>query len=58
MLKKQTKISFLFLGLAVLSAILHNAVYALVGVEEPIFFSLTFVFAIAFIVSLIYSVFT
>lgn len=56
-MKKKIKSPFLFLGLAVLSVVLHNAVYALFGIEEPVFFGLTLLFALAFITSIIYSLF-
>jgi len=55
---KQTKISFLLLGLAVLSAVLHNAVFGLFGVEEPVFFSLTLLLFLGFLVSLSYNIIT
>lgn len=55
---KQIKISFLILILAVISAVLHNAVYGLFGFEEPVFFSLTLLLFLAFVVSLPYGIFT
>lgn len=45
---------FWFLGGNVLSMILHNAFFAIFGFEEPVFFLLTLVFAILFIVGAIY----
>ena len=46
---------YLLFGLSILSVILHNAFYAFFKTEEAAFFILTFVFAIAFVVSVIYS---
>lgn len=54
---KQIKISFLLLGLAVFFSVLHNMVYALFGVEEPVFFSLTLLLFLAFVVSIPYNIF-
>ena len=42
-----------FLVLAVGSVIVHNAIFGLFGIEEPVFFLLTFVFAVLFLVSLL-----
>jgi len=55
---KQIKISFLLLGLAVLFSVSHNMVYALFGIEEPVFFSLTLLLFLAFVVSIPYNIFT
>jgi len=52
---KQIKITYILVGLSVLSVILHNAIYGLFKIEEPVFFILTFVFAISFVISVIYS---
>ncbi len=52
---KQTKITYILVGLSILSVILHNAIYGLFKIEEPVFFILTFVFAISFVISVIYS---
>ncbi|MBU3957147.1 hypothetical protein KKI19_02640 [Patescibacteria group bacterium] len=57
-MRKQIKISLFLLGGAVLSSILHNAVYGLFGVEEPVFFSLILLLALAFVVSIGYNFFT
>lgn len=57
-MEKQTKISFRLLGLAVVLAILHNAVYGFFGVEEPVFFSLALLLFLAFLVSLGFNIFT
>jgi uncharacterized membrane protein HdeD (DUF308 family) len=45
-----------FLGAGILSVVLHNAFYAVFGFEEAIFFLLTFVFAIIFIIGVIYKI--
>jgi len=54
-MEKQIKITYILAGLSILSVILHNAIYGLFKIEEPVFFVLTFVFAISFVVSVIYS---
>ncbi len=54
-MKKQTKITFILLGLTVLSTILHNVFYAIFEVEEPVFFILTLLFALGFVVSVFWS---
>ena len=54
-MEKQTKIIYILVGLSILSVILHNAFYGLFKIEEPVFFVLTFVFAISFVISVIYS---
>lgn len=54
-MEKQTKIIYILVGLSILSVILHNAFYGLFKIEEPVFFILTFVFAISFVVFVIYS---
>jgi len=54
-MEKQTKIIYILVGLSILSVILHNAFYGLFEIEEPVFFILTFVFAISFVISVIYS---
>ncbi|PJE50747.1 MAG: hypothetical protein COV29_03375 [Candidatus Yanofskybacteria bacterium CG10_big_fil_rev_8_21_14_0_10_36_16] len=50
-----TKIYTLF-GLAVLSAVLHNAVYAFSGTEEPVFFILALIFVLAFTMAVIHEI--
>ena len=54
-MEKQTKIIYILVGLSILSVILHNAFYGLFKIEEAVFFILTFVFAISFVVFVIYS---
>lgn len=53
-MKNLIKIPLLLLGLAIISAIVHNAIYALFEVEEPVFFILTFVFLLGAIVFAVY----
>jgi len=55
-MKKYTKRAYLFLGLAMASVILHNVVSALIHQEEGVFFVLTFVFLVIFIISLVYNI--
>lgn len=57
-MEKQTKISFGLLALSIVLAVLHNALYGLIGIEEPVFFSLTLLLALAFVISLAYNIFT
>lgn len=57
-MEKQTKLPYWLLASSIISSILHNVVYGLSGVEEPIFFSLTLLLALAFIVSVFYNIFT
>jgi len=54
-MEKQTKITYILVGLSVISVILHNAFYGFFKIEEPVFFILTLIFAISFVVSVIYS---
>lgn len=56
--EKQTGISYLLLVLALAAGFLHNAVYGLFLVEEPIFFSLTLLLALVFIISIGYNTYT
>lgn len=57
-MEKQTKLSYYLLGLSIISSVLHNVVYGLFGIEEAIFFSLTLLLALAFIISIFYNIFT
>ena len=43
-IKYPFKKALLFLGLSIISIILHNAISGLFGVEEPVFFILTLIF--------------
>ena len=52
---KQTGITYILVGLSILSAVLHNASYGLFKIEEPVFFVLTFIFAISFVIFVIYN---
>lgn len=49
------KTIYLLFGLSTLSIILHNAISAYFKIEEPVFFILTFVFFLSFVISVIYS---
>ena len=55
-MKKETKITYILFGLAVLSAILHNAFYGIFKIEEAVFFIFALVFLLGFIISTIYDV--
>jgi membrane protein CcdC involved in cytochrome C biogenesis len=54
--KKYAKNAYIFLGLGTVSVVMHNVVSALIHKEEGVFFVLTFVFMVIFIVSLVYNV--
>lgn len=55
-MRRYTRKAYLFLGLAIASVILHNVIFALTKKEEGMFFTLTFVFLIIFIILLVYNV--
>jgi len=57
-MEKQTQVPFWLLGIAIFSAILHNAFSAIFALEEPVFFILTLLLFLAFIVAVIYNVLT
>lgn len=57
-MEKQTKLPFIFIISTIISSILHNFIYGLFGIEEPVFFFLTLVLLSAFIISTVYNVFT
>jgi hypothetical protein len=46
------------MGLAIFSAILHNIFSVIFDVEEPVFFTLTILMFLSFILAVIYNVFT
>ena len=48
----------ILLSLTVTSIILHNLINAFWGLEEPLFFSLTFVFSATFLIYGLYLIFT
>jgi len=54
-MEKQTKITYLLLGLTILFIILHNAFSAFFSMEEPISFILALVLALGFAISVIYN---
>jgi len=56
--EKQTKTSYFLLAVAVASSILHNLIYGLFGVEEPVFFALALLLFFAFLASIIYNLYT
>lgn len=53
-MKKQIKIPLILITLAILSSIIHNIIYAIFKFEEPIFFLLSLILFLAFIISIIY----
>ncbi len=50
-MEKQTKITYILLGLSVFSVLFHNLIYTEFGVQEPVFFFVACVAALAFLVS-------
>jgi hypothetical protein len=55
-MKKQIKKSLLLLGLAVGAAVLHNVIFGLFGIEEPVFFTLSLLLFLALVVSVFYNI--
>ncbi|GBE16451.1 hypothetical protein BMS3Abin15_00267 [bacterium BMS3Abin15] len=55
-MKKRTKISFWLLGLFVASTITHNIIYGVFKFEEPIFFILSLIFALGFMILFAYNI--
>jgi len=53
-MEKKIKILLLLFISIIISAILHNAVYAIFNFEEPVFFILTLLFTLAFVIFLVY----
>ncbi|MEK6820324.1 MAG: hypothetical protein AABX71_01310 [Nanoarchaeota archaeon] len=54
-MEKIGRLTVLFFALAVASALLHNLVSGLLGVEDFIFFTLTFIFLIACVILALYN---
>jgi hypothetical protein len=54
LLEKKAGILWWLWGLAVFFAILHNVVYGLIGFEESVFFTLSLLSGLGFVVFLIY----
>jgi len=50
------KKAILLLVMTVVSSILHNLIYGLTGIEEPVFFLLTLIFLFGFVVLVIYMI--
>ncbi len=57
-MEKQTKISYWFLFGGIGGSVVHNFVYGLFKIEEPIFFFISIFSFIAFLVSLIFNLIT
>lgn len=55
---KAIKISYILFGLAVLSSLIHNAIYGIFKFEEPICLMLAVLLFLAFAVSVIYNLST
>lgn len=54
-MSQQIKITYIFFGLAILSSILHNLIYGIFKLEEPVFFMLAILAFLAFVVAVIYN---
>jgi hypothetical protein len=54
---KQTRLSYFFFFLALVSSLLHNLISGFFGIEEPVFFSLFLFFSAAFLISLVFNIF-
>lgn len=54
-MEKRLKITLLLFGLAIGLSILHNAVYGIFGFEEPVFFTLSLLSALGFLIMAVYS---
>ena len=52
-MERQTKITYILFGLVALSAFIHNALYGLFRIEDPISFILVFPFAFGFAISVV-----
>jgi len=57
-MKWQTKLSYLFFLLTVLSILFHNVFFGFFEKEEVVFFFLTFLFLIGFVISVVYNLIT
>ncbi|OIO01845.1 hypothetical protein COS16_07970 [Candidatus Desantisbacteria bacterium CG02_land_8_20_14_3_00_49_13] len=55
---KRIKNPFWFLAVAAACAVLHNVIYGIWKVEESVFFTMTFVFGIWFVVSAVIRLFS
>ena len=52
-MEKPTKTTYILFGLVVLSVVVHNALYGLFRIEDPISFILVFTFAFGFALSIV-----
>lgn len=57
-MEKQTQIPYLLFGLAIITAILHNYLSAVLAFEEPFFFTITLLLILGFAVSVAYNIYT
>lgn len=55
--KKQMMVRWMVLGVAIISFILHNLIYGIFKIEEPVFFCLTLLAILAFFVLRIFDFF-
>ncbi len=53
---KSVILSYLLFGLSIVSGFVHNAIYGLFLVEEPVFFMLNLIFFLAFLISVFYNI--
>jgi len=52
-MQKQTKTTYILLGLVILSVFVHNALYGFFKIEEPVSFILVFLFTLGFVLSVV-----
>ena len=57
-MEKQTKITYWFLAGGVISSIIHNLVYALFNFEEPVFFFISLLAFLGFLLSIPFNIVT
>jgi len=57
-MEKQTKITYILFGLAILSIALHNLIFGIFEIEEPVSFTASLVLILGFALSIIYNVIT
>jgi phosphate/sulfate permease len=53
---KKFKVPAILFGMAVLSTVAHNLISATLGIEEPVFFSLSFMFLVGAMATFVFSI--
>jgi len=57
-MKKAIKITYLLFASTIISIILHNAIFGVFQIEEAFFFILSLLLALAFLLSVLYNLYT